>query len=130
MNEEKAKKRRFSLPKLTKFDIISIVFLLVFLILVSIPVYTSKGDCEIARPGYKCASIKEVMIENCNYWGNYSCDTSADISLEQVEWYIQNLCELQNKYHESGLDCSNLRTACNKISGKQICPLTSGFTFG
>jgi len=117
---EKSKKR-FPI-KLTKKDIISIVALIIFLILVSIPVYISKGECEIARPEYKCASIKNVMIENCVYWGNYSCNTNADVSLTQIEWYIKNLCGLQNQYHQTGLDCSNLKSACNKIVGNQTCP--------
>jgi hypothetical protein len=108
--------------KLTRWDIISIIALIIFLILVSIPVYISKGECEVARPNYKCASVKDVMIENCNYWGNYSCDTNADVSLPQIEWYIKNLCELQNQYHNTGLDCSDLKSACNQISGSQICP--------
>lgn len=123
-NEEKKEpekeKRKF--PKLTKKDIISVIALIIFLILVSIPVYSPKGECEIARPAYKCASIKNVMIENCVYWGNYSCNTNADVSLTQVEWYIKNLCDMQNKYHQTGLDCSNLKSACNKIIGNQTCP--------
>ena len=118
--EPEKEKRKFL--KLTKKDIISVIALIIFLILVSIPVYTSKGECEIARPAYKCASIKSVMIENCVYWGNYSCNTNADVSLTQVEWYIKNLCDMQNKYHQTGLDCSNLKSACNKIIGNQTCP--------
>jgi hypothetical protein len=114
-------KKKFHI-KLTKKDIISIIALIVFLILVSIPVYVSKGECEISRPEYKCASIKNVMIENCVYWGSYNCNTNADVSLTQVEWYIKNLCDLQNNYHQTGLDCSNLKSACNKIVGNQTCP--------
>lgn len=119
--EPEKPKKRFPV-KLTKKDIISIIVLIVFLILVSIPVYISKGECEIARPEYKCASIKNVMMENCVYWGNYSCNTQSDVSLTQIEWYIKNLCDLQNKYHQTGLDCSNLKSACNKIVGNQTCP--------
>jgi hypothetical protein len=121
--EPKAEKRKrlFNI-KLSKLDVVSIIFLIVFLILVSIPVWIPKEGCEVARPGYKCASFEDVMIENCVYWGKYECDTNADISLTQIEWYIENLCELQNKYHNTGLDCSNLRKACNQIVGNQTCP--------
>jgi len=119
--EEKPKKR-FHI-KLTKIDMISILALIIFITLVSIPVYTPKGECEVARPAYKCASLKDVMIENCVYWGNYSCNTNADVSLPQIEWYIGNLCKLQNQYHNSGLDCSNLKLACNQITKNQTCPI-------
>jgi hypothetical protein len=118
-------KHKLSLPKmrLGRVDIISIVILIIFLILVFIPSYVSKGDCEVARPAYKCASLKNVMIENCIYWGKYNCNTTADVSLPQIEWYIGNLCELQNKYHNSGLDCSNLKQTCNQIVENKTCPV-------
>jgi len=85
--------------KPSKVDIISIIILIVFIILVSIPSYISKGECEVARPAYKCESLKNVMIENCAYWGKYDCNTKTDVSLTQIEWYIGNLCDLQNQYH-------------------------------
>ena len=107
--------------KLTKNDKIAIAALIIFIILVTIPVYLPKGECEVARPGYKCESVKNVMIENCEYWGKYNCDTSVDISLPQIEWYLENLCNLQNQYHSTGLDCSNLKSACNVISGRSLC---------
>lgn len=116
-----------SIPKLTRTDIIAIVALVVFLIMVSIPTYAPRNGCEVARPNYKCASFEDVMIENCNYWAQYDCNTNADVSLPQIEWYIDNLCKLQNTYHGTGLDCSNLKSACNAIAGEQICPLG---TFG
>ncbi|MBU3904638.1 MAG: hypothetical protein KJ906_00620 [Nanoarchaeota archaeon] len=109
------------LPKLDKSEKIAIAFALIFLILVAIPVYRDKGDCEVARPGYECASAQEVMIENCNYWSKYNCDTSADNSLVQVEWYIDNLCDIHNRYNKNDVDCSNLKTACNQISGQSLC---------
>jgi hypothetical protein len=108
--------------KLTRTDILAIIALIIFIILVTIPQYISKDNCEVARPNYKCASLKDVMIENCNYWGKYECDTNADVSLPQIEWYILNLCKLQNQYHGTGLDCSDLKSACNKITGSQTCP--------
>lgn len=118
-------KRKIALPKFktSKVDIISIIILIIFLILVSIPSYISKDDCEVSRPNYKCASLKNVMIENCNYWGKYSCNTKSDVSLTQIEWYIENLCGLQNQYHNSGLECSNLKQACNQIVGSKVCPV-------
>jgi len=122
VEEKKEPKKRFRI-KLSKWDKISIIALIIFVILVSIPVYISKGECEVARPGYKCASLKDVMTENCVYWGEYDCNTEADVSLPQIEWYIENLCNLQNQYHNSGLDCSNLKSACNQIVGNQTCSM-------
>jgi hypothetical protein len=123
---EEVKQHKIKLPfkiKLSKADIAAIIALVIFLILVSIPIFISKDNCEVARPDYKCASLKDVMIENCNYWGKYSCNTNADVSLPQIEWYIGNLCKLQNQYHNTGLDCSNLKLACNTITGTQTCPI-------
>ena len=119
--EEHEKKRLPFKIKITKIDVIGLIALIVFIILLSIPTYLPKDSCEVARPDYKCASLKEVMIENCAYWGKYSCNTSADASLTQVEWYIGNLCDLQNKYHGTGLDCSDLKSACNQITGIHTC---------
>jgi hypothetical protein len=125
--EEKKENTKSRIPfKITKIDIIAVILLIAFLILVATLIHMPKGGCEVARPNYKCASFEDVMIENCVYWGSYDCDTSADASLPDIEWYIQNLCNLQNSYHGSGLDCSNLKAACNKITGDQTCP--TGFT--
>lgn len=123
--EQKTEKPKRKLPlnlKMSKWDKISIMILIVFVVLVVLPTLTPKGDCEVARPGYECASVKDVMIENCQYWGEYDCDTSADVSLPQIEWYIENLCNLQNQYHDTDLDCSNLKMACNEISASLVCP--------
>ncbi|MFQ6009882.1 MAG: hypothetical protein ACE5J7_02060 [Candidatus Aenigmatarchaeota archaeon] len=111
------------LPKLTRFDKIAVAALVIFVILVSIPVYTDKAGCEVARPGYKCASAKEVMVEHCEYWGNWTCDSNAHISLPQVEWYIDNLCDIHNRYHSNRFDCANLKLACNQATGEQTCPV-------
>ncbi len=120
-------KRKFSFNfKMSKWDKISILILLIFVILVTLPLFVPKGECEVARAGYKCASLKEVMIEHCEFWGEYGCDTQADVSLEQVEWYIENLCNLQNKEHNTGLDCSDLKSACNEISGSTVCSVSFG----
>jgi len=120
--EGKKREMKFSV-KLTRNDIISLVVLAIFLIIISIPTFISKTNCEVGRPEYKCATFKDVLIENCNYWGKYSCNTNADPSLPQIEWYIQNLCDLQNNYHNSGLKCSDLKIACNQITGNQTCPV-------
>lgn len=110
-------------PKLTKQDKISIILLIIFLILITIPVYIPKDECEVARPGFKCESAKNVMIENCVYWGEYNCDTSSDVSLPQIESYIENLCEIHNEYHNAGLDCANLKLACNQVTESISCPI-------
>jgi hypothetical protein len=122
-HHEEHKPRRFPKIKLSKLDIIAIIVLVIVVILVTFPTYVSKGDCEVARADFKCASFKEVLIENCDYWSEYDCNTDADISLPQIESYIKSLCELENSYHNTGLDCSNLKSACNEITGKQTCPL-------
>ncbi len=109
--------------KLSKWDKLAVLALLLFILVMAIPVYTPKGDCEVARPGYKCASARDVMIENCEYWGKYACNTSADVSLPQVEWYIGNLCKIANRDHNYGYDCADLKHACNQATGKQVCPL-------
>jgi len=121
--EHEVEEHKRRIPKLTRWDTIAIVILILFVIVVTIPNYISKDDCEVARPEYKCASFKDVMIENCVYWGEYSCNTASDISLTQIEWYIENMCKLQNQYHGSGLDCSSLNQACNQIVGNQTCPI-------
>ena len=111
------------IPKLTRFDKAALAALVIFVILMSIPIYTDKGGCEIARPGYKCASAKDVMIEHCAYWGKWGCDSGADISLPQVEWYISNLCSIHNRYHPDKLDCASLKLACNQATGTETCPI-------
>ena len=108
------------MKKLTKTDKIAVAALLIFVVLMALPIYFPATDCEVARPGYKCETAKNVMIEHCEYWGEFNCDTSADNSLPQVEWYLENLCDIA-KRHES-LDCSNLKLACNQVTGTQICP--------
>ena len=109
--------------KLKKWDKIGIVALIIFVLLMAYPLYRDKGECEVARAGYECASAKEVMIENCNYWRQYNCDTNADESLVQIEWYIDNLCDIHNKYHDDKVECHNLKLACNQISGQNLCPV-------
>jgi len=108
---------------LSKWDNLAVLGLISFVIIMSILVYTPKGDCEVARPGYKCASASEVMVENCEYWGKYDCDSSSDVSLPQVEWYIGNLCKIANRDHNYGYDCAGLKHACNQVVEKQVCPV-------
>ncbi|MBL7160109.1 MAG: hypothetical protein ISS95_00945 [Candidatus Aenigmarchaeota archaeon] len=118
-------------PKITKWDVLAIIALIVFVILVSIPVYKDKEGCEVARPGYKCASAKDVMIEHCAHWAKWECPhcgkdewkTCADPSLPNVEWYIENLCNVHNDLHKDKFDCSNLKLACNQASGEVVCPI-------
>jgi len=122
--EPETEKQKRKIPlKLTRWDAVAVVILIVFVVVITLPEYTPKGNCEVARPEYKCASFKDVMIENCVYWGKYNCNTAADVSLPQIEWYIDNMCKLQNQYHNSGLDCSNLKQACNQIVGNQTCSI-------
>ena len=118
---EHEKNKRIKFPKLKKWDKILIVVAILFIILMAIPVYRDKGDCEVARAGYTCDSAKNVMIEHCEYWSEYNCDTQSDISLPQVEWYIGNLCEIHNDNHKAGLNCANLQSACNQVSGRSLC---------
>lgn len=114
---------QLKIPKLARKDYIAIAVLIIVVLLAAMPIYFKPNpDCEIARPGYKCESAKNVMIEHCSYWGEFKCDTSADNSLPQVEWYIGNLCEIHNQHHADTFDCSNLMRACNQATGAQTCP--------
>ena len=112
----------FKMPKLGKKDWLGIAFLLAVVILLAVPAYYRPNpDCEVARPDYKCASAKDVMIEHCVYWGEFRCDSNADNSLPQVEWYIGNLCSIHNADHADKLDCTNLMHACNQVTGNVTC---------
>jgi hypothetical protein len=115
----------FKLPKLTRKDQIGIAVFLIVVVLLAIPVYYRPNpDCEVARPNYKCESAKNVMIENCAYWGKFGCDSSKDESLPQVEWYIKNLCQIHNQDHAGNqLDCTSLLHACNQVTGNATCPV-------
>jgi len=114
-----------------RVDWIALAVLIVIVILFAIPVYSPKGGCEVARPEYKCETAKNVMIENCIYWGNWSCEhcdakewqSCSHPSLPDVEWYISNLCSIHNQYHSDKLDCSNLKLACNQATGNTTCPV-------
>ncbi len=111
------KKLGFSL---TKKDIAAIAMFVIFISLVAYPVYRDKHGCEIARPGYKCASAKDVLVENCKFFANYSCNVSANPSLEQIVWYIKNLCKIANE-HGANYDCSNPKLVCNEVLDKNVC---------
>jgi hypothetical protein len=112
------------MPKLTKKDWLGVALLVAVVILLAIPIYYRPNpDCEVARPAYKCETALNVMKEHCGYWGEFKCDSSADVSLPQVEWYISNLCGIHNKYHADQLDCSNLKHACNQATGAATCPI-------
>jgi len=97
------------IPKLSKKDILSIIIVMFFIILLAIPNFIDKSNCEVARPDYKCATISEVLKENCAYLqtNNYTD--------QSIIWYVQNLCQLQNKYHNSGFDCSNTIQICEVV---------------
>lgn len=114
---------KITIPALSRWDKIGIIALIIFLILMAYPIYRDKDGCEVARSNYECASAKDVMIENCNYWAEYQCDTSKDDSLVQIEWYIDNLCDIASKHKELNLDCNNLKSACNQVTGKSTCPV-------
>ena len=111
------------MPKLTRLDKVALLILVIFVVLASIPIYADKAGCEVARPGYKCLTAKEVMVEHCDHWGKWDCNSAADISLPQVEWYIDNLCSIHNQYHDDKLECANLKLACNQAAGKETCPI-------
>ena len=107
-----------------RVDWIALVALVVLVIVLALPDYLPKNGCEVARAAYKCLPAKTVMVENCDMWGNFSCDSTADTSLPQVEWYIDNLCTIHNRLHpDDQLSCGNLRTACNQATGQQVCPV-------
>jgi hypothetical protein len=113
---------KLAFSKLSRNDVAAIVILAAFLIIVSIPAYLPKNGCEVARPNYKCVSFVDVMKENCQDLAKYDCDVNADVSLTDIVWYTRNLCDLQNSNHGTGLDCSDIKSACNQMAGSQICP--------
>lgn len=114
-----------------RIDWIALAALMIFVVIVATATYWPKAGCEVARAGYKCEPAKDVMIENCVFWGDWSCEhcepknwqTCGHESLPQIEWYIGNLCEIHNSYHPDKFDCSNLKLACNQATGEATCPL-------
>jgi hypothetical protein len=113
----------FKIPKLSRRDWMGIALLVIVVALLAFATYYRPNpDCEVARPAYKCESAKNVMIENCALWGKFGCDSSKDVSLPQVEWYLKNLCAIHNSNHADQLDCANLKHACNQVT-EGVCPL-------
>lgn len=101
---------------------LSVAILAVVVAVLITPAYLPKNGCEVARPNYECVTFVDVIKENCQFWGKYDCDSSADPSLPDLEWYTRNMCNLQNSNHVTGLDCSDLKSVCNEVVGGQICP--------
>lgn len=118
---EERKKHFFGKIKLGKWDLIAMAALAGFIILMAALIYGPKGNCEVARAGFTCVPAKDVIIEDCNYWSKWNCDSSKDASLPDIEFEIGSLCKIQNNLHGTGLDCSNLKTACNQMAQKQVC---------
>lgn len=107
--------------KLGKWDILALAALAGFIILMAALIYAPKGGCEVARAGATCVPARDVLVEDCNYWAKFGCDSTKDAGLPDIEFEIGSLCKVQNSLHGSGLDCSNLKMACNRITGKQVC---------
>ncbi len=124
-----------------KSDVAYILGAVLFVIVLGLPGLLPKNGCEVARPGYKCASAEEVIKENCRYFAGFSCDSNcsgfggrygceksgcvwvpelrectSDISLPNVKWYISNLCEIAKSRHP-GIDCSDPVEVCKRIAG-------------
>ncbi|MFZ3077132.1 MAG: hypothetical protein WA139_01640 [Candidatus Aenigmatarchaeota archaeon] len=121
MAEESIPKKFFGKMKLGKWDLAAIAVLAGFIILMSALVYAPKNGCEVARAGGTCVPAKDVIVEDCNYWAKFGCDSAKDASLPDIEFEIAGLCKIQNNLHGSGLDCSNLKAACNQMAQKQVC---------
>ncbi len=121
MADETSPKKLFGKIKLGKFDILALAALAGFIILMGVLIYSPKGGCEVARAGFACVPAKDVLVEDCDYWAKFGCDSSKDASLPDIEFQIEGLCKIQNRLHGSGLDCSNLKSACNQITQKQVC---------
>lgn len=105
MNEETPKRE----IRISKWSIVSVVLLIVLIILLSVPNYINKSNCEVARPGYKCETMLNVIRENCAYL------KTNNFTDESIVWYVEQLCPLQNQYHNSKLDCSSARQVCYVI---------------
>lgn len=119
--EEKSSRNILKRVKLSRFDILALAALVGFIVLMASLIYAPKGGCEVARAGFTCAPAKDVMVEDCSYWSKWNCDSSKDISLPNIEFQIEGLCKVQNRLHGTGLDCSNLKQACNQIAERQVC---------
>lgn len=115
----KEAKKKF---KLGKWDLMALAALAGFIILMAVLIYAPKGGCEVARAGFACVPAKDVLIEDCNYWSKWNCDSTKDASLPDIEFQIGSLCKIQNNLHGQVLDCSSLKNACNQITEKQACP--------
>ncbi|NOZ81931.1 MAG: hypothetical protein GXO63_02155 [Candidatus Micrarchaeota archaeon] len=131
--------------KLKTSEIAAVAGLVIFTFVLLLPSFLPKNGCEVARPGYKCASIEDVLKENCVYWEKYAClkdcrygsknecekagcywepdrfICAADPSLPQVTWYIKNLCELYNQKHGTDYGCATPETACAIVLGREVC---------
>lgn len=119
---EENKKHLLGNLKPGKWDILALAALAGFIILMAALIYAPKGGCEVARADSACVPAKDVLVEDCGYWAKYGCDSAKDASLPDIEFQIAGLCKIQNSLHGAGLDCSNLKAACNRITGKQVCP--------
>ncbi len=121
MAEEPKQKKLFGKIKIGRWDILAIAALAVFIAVMAALIYAPKGNCEVARAGGTCAPAKDVLTEGCNYWAKFGCDSTKDASLPDIEFEIQSLCKIQNNLHVTGLDCSDLKQACNQITQKSVC---------
>jgi hypothetical protein len=112
-----------------KSSIIAIVILAVIVVVLAIPNYTPKGTCEVARANNTCDSFKNVMYENC-VW--LRTQEPYNNSAPQIRWYIQNLCGLQNQYHGTSYNCSDIDSSsvsvCNVIVGERASETISNVT--
>lgn len=90
-----------------KIDILAIILLAGFItILVAINL-SNKDSCEVARADYKCGTFIEVMRENCVYL------QANNFTDQDILWYTNQLCLLQNKYHNiDKFDCSSVQNIC------------------
>jgi len=90
--------------------IIAVIGLL-FVILAGLSAYLP-NDCEVARPGTECGTYREVMYEKCNYLNAYRGYNMSEI---YIAWYIESLCNSENLYHGSDLNCSDLESVCTEM---------------
>jgi len=121
MDNETKPRKFFGNLKLGKWDLMALAALVGFIILMAALVYAPKNGCEVARAGGTCVPAKDVLVENCNYWAKFGCDSAKDASLPDIEFEIAGLCKIQNNLHGAGLDCSNLKMVCNQMVQKQVC---------
>ncbi len=100
----------------TNTDIAALLLLLVFAVMISSPEALMDQACEVARPDYECIT-KQALYESCGHLQKENPNNATDL---QIRWYMENLCETENKLHDTGLNCKDMTELCNALAERKI----------